>query len=268
MNHLRCSWRVFLGASLHGGAILGLSFAFAGHAQSLPAGPGSATVQRVCSKCHNITVVTARRLSEAGWENVVENMISRGAAASPDEQEEVVSYLAANFGPNAPAPQNTASGKASVPVQAPPPPPALDSSQVARAKELIESNGCLSCHQMNGQGSFAGPYLGDAGASLSVEQISAALVSPSKELSPRNRTVSLVTRDGKKVDGKLLNQDGFSVQLIDASGQLLTFERANLRNFTIVTENPMPSYANRMAPQDISLLVKYLETLTGRSQQE
>lgn len=78
--------------------------------------------------------------------------------------------------------------------------------------------------------------------------------------------VSLVTRDGKKVDGKLLNQDGFSVQLIDASGHLLTFERAGLRDFTIVTANPMPSYANRMAPQDVSLLVKYLETQTGRNQ--
>lgn len=266
MNDRGYRWRTFLGAGLHAGAILGLSFAPAGLAQSLPAGPGSATVQRVCSKCHNITIVTARRLSEAGWENVVENMISRGAAATPDEQEEIVSYLAATFGPGAPASQNAASGKASVPVQAPPPPPALDDSQTARAKELIESNGCLSCHQMNGQGSFAGPYLGDVGANLSAEQISAALVSPSKELSPRNRTVSLVTRDGKKVDGKLLNQDGFSVQLIDASGQLLTFERANLRNFTIVTANPMPSYANRMAPDDISLLVKYLETLTGRSQ--
>jgi len=261
MNHPRCSWRTFLS----GGGILGLSFALAGQAQSLPAGPGSATVQRVCSKCHNITIVTGHRLSEAGWENVVQNMISRGAAATPDEQEEIVSYLAANFGPNAPAPQNAASGKVSVAVQAPPP-PVLDNAQVARAKELIQSNGCLSCHQMNGEGSFAGPYLGDAGANLSPEQISAALVSPGKELAPRNRMVSLVTRDGKKVDGKLLNQDGFSVQLIDASGHLLTFERAGLRDFTIVTANPMPSYANRMAPQDVSLLVKYLETQTGRNQ--
>lgn len=198
---------------------------------------------------------------------MVENMISRGAAATPDEQNEIVNYLAANFGPGAPAPQGAAPATAPVHAQTPPV-PVLDNSQIARAKELIESNGCLSCHRMNAQGSFAGPWLGDVGASLSAEQISAALVSPAKELSPRNRTVRLVTQAGKTVEGKLLNQDGFSVQLIDATGHLLTFERANLRDFTIITANPMPSYANRLAPQDLSLLVKYLETLTGRSQQE
>ena len=121
---------------------------------------------------------------------------------------------------------------------------------------------------MDGNGSFAGPYLGDVGADHSAEDIRAALVSPSKELRPQNRSVRLVTQDGKTVVGKLLNQDGFSVQLIDASGQLLTFERANLRDFTIITANSMPSYANRMAPENLSLLVKYLETQTGATQQQ
>jgi hypothetical protein len=70
------------------------------------------------------------------------------------------------------------------------------------------------------------------------------------------------------VAGKLLNQDGFSVQLIDASGHLLSFDRANLRGFTIITENSMPSYTNRIAPQDLSLIINYLTTLTGPTQQQ
>lgn len=262
MNHLRCSWRTFLSA----GAILGFTFALAGHAQSLPETPGEATFQRTCSGCHSITVVTSRRLSHAGWENVVDNMVSRGAQATPDELQQIVRYLTANFGVGSSAPKNAAPGEAPVPEQTRPA-PILDTSQIARANELINTGGCLSCHRMDGKGSYAGPYLGDVGANHTAEQIRASLVSPSKELAPQNRSVRLVTQDGTTVVGKLLNQDGFSVQLIDASGDLLSFEKANLRDFTIITANSMPSYANKMAPQDLSLIIKYLETMTGTTQQ-
>ena len=262
MNHLRCSWRTFLSA----GAILGFTFALAGHAQSLPDTPGKATLQRTCSVCHSITVVTSRRLSHAGWENVVDNMVSRGAQATPEELQQIVNYLTANLGVDSSAPTKAGPGEASVPAPRQTP-PVLDTSQITRAKELIKTSGCLSCHRVDGQGSYAGPYLGDVGANHTAEQIRASLVSPSKELTPQNRSVRLVIQDGTTVEGKLLNQDGFSVQLIDASGDLLSFERANLRGFTIITANSMPSYANKIAPQDLSLIAKYLGTLTGTTQQ-
>jgi putative heme-binding domain-containing protein len=256
------------------GPILGLAFAFASHAQSAPEEQGRATFQRTCSPCHKTSRITTHRLSRAGWGNVVDNMISRGAKATPDEQEQIVSYLTANFGVGRRAPKNAASGeqpaklgKRSVPAMMPPA-PTLDDSQIARAKQLIKSNDCLSCHRMDGQGSFAGPDLGDASANSSARQIRASLVSPSEELAPQNRSVRLVTHDGNTVIGKLLNQDGFTVQLIDATGHLLTFQKEDLREFTIVTANSMPSYANKLTPQDLSLLVKYLEALRGTGQQQ
>jgi len=269
MHHLRYSWRRFLGV----GPIVGLAFALASHAQSASEEQGRATFQRTCSPCHSTSRVTSHRLSHAGWENVVDNMISRGAKATPDEQEQIVGYLTANFGIGTRAPKNAASeeqsaesGQGSVPAKTPPV-PALDDSQIARAKQLIKSNDCLSCHRMDGKGSFAGPDLGDAGANNSAKHIRASLVSPSEELAPENRSVRLVTHDGNTVVGKLLNQDGFTVQLIDAPGHLLSFQKADLREFTIITANSMPSYANKLAPQDLSLLVKYLGILRGTSQQ-
>ena len=269
MHHLRHSW----GTLLIAGPILGLALALASHAQSASGEQGRAAVQRTCSPCHSISRVTSHRLSRAGWENVLDNMISRGAKATPDEQEQIVRYLTANFGIGTPAPKNAAPGEQSAEsregsVRAKRPPvPALADSQIVRAKQLIKSNDCLSCHRMDGKGSFAGPYLGDAGANNSARQIRASLVSPSAELAPQNRLVRLVTHDGNTVVGKLLNQDGFTVQLIDAPGHLLSFQKADLREFTIITANSMPSYANKLAPQDLSLLVKYLDTLRGASQQ-
>ena len=261
MHHLRSSWKRVLML----GPIFGLAFALASLAQSASEEQGRATLQRTCSPCHSISRITSHRLSHAGWENVVDNMISRGAKATPEEQELIVGYLTGNFGTGKPAPENAASKKGPVPAKAPPA-PALDGSQIARAKQLINSNDCLSCHRMDGKGSFAGPYLGDAGANNSARQIRDSLVSPGKELAPQNRSVRLVTHDGNTVVGKLLDQDGFTVQLIDAPGHLLSFQKADLREFTIITANSMPSYANKLTPQDLSLLVKYLDTLRGTSQ--
>lgn len=255
------------------GPIIGLAFALAGHAQSASQEQGRATFQRTCSPCHSTSRITSHRLSHAAWENVVDNMISRGAKATPDEQEQIVGYLTANFGIGRRAPKNAASKEQSAEsrqrsVRAKTPPvPALDDSQITRAKQLIKSNDCLSCHRLDGEGSFAGPDLGDAGANNNARQIRASLVSPSEELAPQNRSVRLVTDDGNTVVGKLLNQDGFTVQLIDAPGHLLSFQKADLREFTIITANSMPSYANKLAPQDLSLLVKYLHSLRGAGQQ-
>ena len=259
MNHLR--YRSFAKAA----PILGLALALASHAQSLPDGPGKAELQRTCAGCHAITVATSQHLNQAGWQNTVDNMVSRGAQATPDDVQQIVRYLTANFGDSS-APADAAPRRRSVPVQTQPA-PVLDPSEIARAKQIIETNGCVACHRVDGNGSYAGPYLGDIGANRSAEQIRASLVSPKKELTPQNRSVHLVTQDGTTVVGSLINQDGFSVQLIDASGHLLSFQKANLRDFAIITANSMPSYADKISSDDLSLLIKYLQTQTGTTQQ-
>ena len=63
--------------------------------------------------------------------------------------------------------------------------------------------------------------------------------------------------------GRILNQDGFSVQIIDSSSELSSFLKANLREFTIITANPMPAYADKMSAEDMNSLVQYLSSLKG-----
>ncbi len=139
----------------------------------------------------------------------------------------------------------------------------LSATEIVRAKQLIQRNGCLSCHRLDDAGSYLGPYLDDVGAHRSPEQLRASLVSPNKEVVAENRTVQLITRDGETVTGRLLNQDAFSVQVIDSSGRLKTYDRQGLRAFTIVTTNPMPSYEEKLDAQDLAGLVRYLGTLKG-----
>jgi putative heme-binding domain-containing protein len=234
-----------------------LLLAGVGQAQSLPEEKGQADFQRICSRCHNVTLATKQRMTRPEWKGVVDEMVARGARGTPDELNNIVTYLAANYGKDDVAP---------VPMPAPVFQPPLSTGQIAKATELINANECLSCHRLDDMGSYVGPSLTGIGASRSADQIRASLVTPNKESAPENRSVRLVTGDGKTVTGRLLNQDESSVQVIDSSsGQLKSFEKADLHDLTIVTTNPMPSYANRMTAQEITDIVHYLSSLKDKA---
>lgn len=76
-----------------------------GSAQTMPAsaampdGAGKAIVQRACSACHAVTVVTSKHASQKEWDQVVNQMVSRGADLTDDEVDTVIEYLAKNYGP-------------------------------------------------------------------------------------------------------------------------------------------------------------------------
>jgi putative heme-binding domain-containing protein len=243
------------------GSMIILSFAVSGHAQSSPEGQGKAEFQRVCGNCHSVDIATSQRMTQAQWTGVVNDMVSRGAQGSQQDLDNIVSYLSTHFGQGAPPAANAAPAPAPAVAKETP----LSEEQVAKATGLIKANGCLSCHRVAGTGSYVGPGLSDVGASHSAEQIRATLVSPNKDVAPQHRFIRLVTKDGKTVTGRILNQDGFSVQIIDSSSELRSFLKANLREFTIVTANPMPAYADKMSAEDINDLVQYLSSLKGVS---
>ena len=230
--------------------------------QSLPAGSGKEDFQRICSSCHSVDRATSQRMTRTEWAAVVSDMVARGAQGSSAELDNVVSYLSANFGKSNAAPSHTSpSGPQATVEQVP-----LSAEEISKATRLIQQNGCLSCHRLGDTGSYLGPDLDSVGAHRTPEQLRASLQSPKKEVLPENRTVRLVLSDGKTVTGRLLNQDGFSVQIIDSSGQLRSFEKSGLREFTIVTTNPMPSYADKLSAQDLDDLVRYLSSLKPAAQ--
>jgi uncharacterized lipoprotein YajG len=59
---------------------------------------GATLVQQRCSRCHPLSRVTTARHTATEWQSIVNQMISRGAKLSPDEESVVVSYLAATYG--------------------------------------------------------------------------------------------------------------------------------------------------------------------------
>lgn len=241
-----------------------VSWSLMGRAQTLPEGKGKAEFQRICNSCHSVSIATGQRMDQAQWTGVVNDMVSRGAQGTQQDLDNVIAYLTTYYGKD--KPMTAAPSQAPVPAAMPAAAP-LSEAEITKATGLIKANGCWSCHRAADTGSYVGPDLSDIGARRSAEDIRAALVSPGKDVRPENRSVRLVTKDGKTVTGRILNQDGFSVQIIDSSSQLRSFQKASLREFTIVTANPMPSYADKMSAQDITDLVQYLSSLKGSGEQ-
>jgi hypothetical protein len=75
--------------------------------------------------------------------------------------------------------------------------------------------------------------------------------------------VRLVTREGATITGRLLNQDAFTVQLLDSKEQLRSLLRSDLKEFMFIEKSPMPSYRGKLGPQEIIDLVSYLVSLQG-----
>jgi len=79
--------------------LLLLSGAAFAHAQvELPSGPGRIELERMCTRCHGLNVITGQRMSARLWTEEVHDMISRGAKGSDDEVDRLVAYLSTNFG--------------------------------------------------------------------------------------------------------------------------------------------------------------------------
>ncbi len=133
------------------GSIAFLLLAGVGQAQTLPEEKGQADFQRICSRCHSVTLATKQRMTQPEWNEVVNEMVLRGARGTPDELSNIVTYLAANYGKD----EVSAGSVGSVPAPAPPVfQPPLSTGAIAKATDLINANGCLSCHRLGDTGSY------------------------------------------------------------------------------------------------------------------
>jgi putative heme-binding domain-containing protein len=134
----------------------------------------------------------------------------------------------------------------------------------ARGKSLFTGKGaCTNCHRIGTEGSRVGPDLTDIGALRRPANIETSLRDPDAEILAQNRYYRVVTREGTSVIGRLLNRDTFSVQLLDSKEQIRSFMISSLREYGFVDKSPMPSFKDKLTPQEIADLVSYLGTLKG-----
>ena len=134
----------------------------------------------------------------------------------------------------------------------------------ARGEALFAGKGaCTACHRANGHGSRVAPDLSDIGAIRAPDSLQQSVLDPNASVLPINRSVRVVTRDGKVIGGRRLNEDTYTVQLIDEQERLVSLDKAGLREYTVVKTSSMPAYKDKLTSEELSDLVAYLHSLKG-----
>ena len=133
-----------------------------------------------------------------------------------------------------------------------------------RGRALFVGKGnCMSCHRVGAEGPRAAPDLSTIGTMRTAASLQRALLDPSAALLPMNRTVRAVRNDGTVVTGRRLNEDTFTVQLVDSNERLVSLDRKDIRSYTVSAEPLMPSYATLLSDDERADLVAYLLSLKG-----
>jgi cytochrome c oxidase cbb3-type subunit III len=155
--------------------------------------------------------------------------------------------------------------------------PAVPLGSPGHGKELFYGRArCGTCHMVEGKGGRLGPDLTDAGSMRSVESLVDSVRNPSRRLAQRMKeaakefpqeyeTVMVTTPEGKKITGVTLNEDNFSVQMMDADEKIYLFEKGKLKSFEKSRESLMPPYdAKTLSDKDLNDLVTYLLTVSAK----
>jgi putative heme-binding domain-containing protein len=151
--------------------------------------------------------------------------------------------------------------------------PAQPTGNALRGKELFAgSAACATCHMIQGKGGRIGPDLTATGSARSMEYIVDSVRNPSrrlaqgiseamKEFSQEYETVTVLDERGQKFQGVVLNEDNFTLQMLDTREQLHLFEKDKVRSVEKSRESLMPKYDDKMLPEkDLQDIVAYLLT--------
>lgn len=140
---------------------------------------------------------------------------------------------------------------------------AAANGDATRGRELFRGKGgCMGCHRVQNEGGRSGPDLSDAGHLLSSLEVEAAILDPDESYPFGTRAVRMERKDGGAVTGLLLNQDTYTLQVIDQEGALRSIQRNTLRR-VVPASSWMPAYRGKLDAQELADLIAYLMKQKG-----
>lgn len=141
----------------------------------------------------------------------------------------------------------------------------------AHGKDLFYGDAnCSLCHMVEGKGGRLGPELTAVGGSRTREAMIESVRDPSrrlawgltestKEFPQEYESVAAVTSDGKEIRGVTLNEDSFSVQIMDSGEHIHLLDKTTLHSFQKSRTSAMPKYdADLLSDKDLEDIVAFL----------
>ncbi|NKB97062.1 MAG: c-type cytochrome [Pseudomonadales bacterium] len=207
-----------------------------------------------CALCHGIegNWIEGVDLSRAQFKTAVtdhdiKGVILEGAAEgrmprfdlSDDELDGIISYIRIGFDPDGVA---------------------VKIGDPVHGATIFRGNGeCSSCHRVSGHGPRTAPDLSHVGSNRTPGALSRTLLTPEKALLPINKTVTLVTTAEETFTGRRLNEDTYTVQIIDSTERLRSFKKSDLSLYEISNE---PTHKpSELSDEEVADVIAYLLTL-------
>ena len=154
--------------------------------------------------------------------------------------------------------------------------PAKSIGNASHGKGLFYGDAnCSSCHMVAGKGGRVGPDLTTIGTSRTIEtliesvrnpsrRLAWGLTEPTKEFPQEYETVEVVTADGQDIKGVTLNEDNFTLQLMDTAEHIHLLEKDKLRAIHKSRQSLMPIYnSSLLSDSDLHDIIAYLQSVSN-----
>jgi putative heme-binding domain-containing protein len=137
---------------------------------------------------------------------------------------------------------------------------------VERGRDLFRGKGnCASCHMAQGSGGRLGPDLSAVANRRKPDELKTDLTDPDETVEPRWWTLKVTRVDGSVVEGLRMNEDTFTLRIMDAQENLWHFSKKELRSMERIETSSMPSVAETLTASEVDDLVAYLFSLRKES---
>lgn len=120
---------------------------------------------------------------------------------------------------------------------------------------------CDSCHMVKGKGGRQAPDLSRVGERRDPEELMSDLINPNEDVSPRWWTIYVTGPDGAAREGLRMNEDSFSLRIIDIDNNLWSYQKNELQSYERTKDSTMPGYAQYLNDSELDDLVAYLYSL-------
>jgi cytochrome c oxidase cbb3-type subunit III len=122
--------------------------------------------------------------------------------------------------------------------------------------------GCAKCHMVRGEGGRLGPDLTYIGSQRSPAHLRTSILRPDEDINPAYWSVEATDKNGKIYSGVRLNEDTYSIQILDVNEDLHSLDKKDLQALTVdMKKSRMPAYTGALTATELDDLVSYLYSL-------
>ena len=140
-----------------------------------------------------------------------------------------------------------------------------ETASAERGHEVFKKS-CAVCHQVGDEGKKVGPQLDGIGI-RGIDRLLEDTLDPNRNVDAAFRSTTILTNDGRVLNGLIRSEEGETLVLADSKGEELRVARADVDERSLSPLSLMPEdVAAKLPPEDLHDLLAYLLSQTQKGE--